>query len=79
MDIPVQFQASSSYVATLAHKMNHSFSCNCEFSDLDHPVYGYIPCTVTTKAVSKGEELLVHYHYVLDDCPQWYEDLYNAL
>ena len=51
MDIPAKFQSSSTYIATVAHKMNHSFSCNCEFSDMDHPVYGYIPCTVTTKQV----------------------------
>lgn len=79
MDIPSQFQSSDNYVATLGHKMNHSFTPNCEFSDLIHPVFGYIPCTMATKAVKKGEELFVHYHYVLNDCPQWYEDLYNQL
>ena len=79
MDIPVKFQGSDQYVATVGHKMNHSFSPNCEFSDRDHPVYGYIPCSLTTKPVSQGEELFVHYHYVLNDCPAWYEDLYNRL
>ena len=79
MDIPVKFQTSDTYVATVAHKMNHSFNYNCEFSDLTHPIYGYIPCTITTKHIPAGEELFVHYHYVLNDCPQWYEDLYNQL
>ena len=79
MDIPLRFQSSDQYLATLAHKMNHSFCPNCEFSDLQHPVYGYIPCTVTSKPVRRGEELFVHYHYVLNDCPAWYEELYNQL
>ena len=79
LDIPFQFRSLASYSATLAHKMNHSFQNNCTFSDLNHPIYGYIPCTITTKDVRAGEELFVHYHYTLDDCPTWYEELYNNL
>ena len=79
LDIPAQFRDLAAYRATLAHKMNHSFQNNCSFSDMVHPIYGYIPCTVTTKEVREGEELFVHYHYSLDDCPAWYEELYNNL
>ena len=79
LDIPLQFRSLTSYSATLAHKMNHSFQSNCIFSDITHPIYGYIPCTVTTKDVMASEELFVNYHYPLNDCPTWYEELYNKL
>lgn len=52
MDIPVQFRCTTAYRATLCHKLNHSFQNNCTFSDISHPVYGYLPCAVTTKPVS---------------------------
>ena len=29
MDIPEKLQSSDMYVATLCHKMNHSFNPNC--------------------------------------------------
>ena len=52
MDIPLQFRSTTAYRATLCHKLNHSFQNNCTFSDISHPVYGYLPCAVTTKPVS---------------------------
>ena len=52
MDIPEEWRGSERYRATLCHKMNHSFQNNCQFSDITHPLYGYLPCTVTTKPVS---------------------------
>ena len=49
----LKFQSSEAYIATLGHKLNHSFAYNCEFGDLDHPLYGHIPCVVsTTKEVT---------------------------
>ena len=68
MDIPKAFRSSDSYRlspsslpfiatcrATLCHKLNHSFQNNCQFSDIQHPVYGYLPCAVATKRVSSFE------------------------
>ena len=52
MDIPEEWRGTERYRATLCHKMNHSFQNNCQFSDITHPLYGYLPCTVTTKPVS---------------------------
>ena len=55
MDIPPSHRSTGVYRATLCHKMNHSFQNNCQFSDLVHPVYGYLPCSVTTKPVSDSQ------------------------
>ena len=107
MDIPKPFRSSDCYRlcriiiiiidppsrATLCHKLNHSFQNNCQFSDIQHPIYGHLPCAVATKRVCSlqsdqilsafqveaGSELFVHYQYLLSDCPPWYEELYNQL
>ena len=77
LDIPGQYRSVSQYCATLAHKCNHSFSPNCEFSQYLHPRYGLLPCILTTRPVRQGEELLTYYRYLLSDCPQWYSDLWD--
>ena len=46
---------SPTYRATLCHKLNHSFQNNCQFSDIQHPVYGYLPCAVATKRVGSHQ------------------------
>ena len=79
LDIPRNMRSITSYCATLAHKVNHSFHPNCRFGDYCHPLYGDIRCIVTVKPVEKGEELLVHYNYYLDDCPGWYRELWDNL
>ena len=53
----LNFQSSSAYCATLAHKTNHSFLPNSQFLIFDHPKYGLIPCISTSADVSKGEEV----------------------
>jgi hypothetical protein len=42
-----QYQHSSAYSATKAHKINHSFQPNCEWVHADHPCYGRIPAVRT--------------------------------
>ena len=77
LDIPRHLRDTSSYCATLAHKINHSFRPNCKFSDYHHPVYGHIRCVVSLSHLTSGTEISVHYNYCLDDCPQWYADFWN--
>ena len=78
-DTQESMRSVSSYRSSLAHKMNHSFRNNCQFSDMEHPIFGHIPCTMANRDIKRGEELFVHYGYSLTDCPEWYEELYNQL
>ena len=78
LDIPVKMRDLGEYCATLGHKINHSFSPNCQFSHYSHPLYGEIPCVVTTQHVDKGEELFSYYHYLISDCPDWYAALWQT-
>ena len=71
MDIPEDMRLTSQYRASLGHKVQHSFQPNCEFWEVTHPVFGYIPCVRTLQPLSGGEELTVNYNYMLDDCPPW--------
>lgn len=73
IDIPMEYRSCDNYVATLAHKTNHSFLPNAEFVSYDHPKYGLVPCLVSNHDIQDGEEIFVHYGYYLDGCPDWYE------
>lgn len=77
MDIPEEMREISNYCATVAHKVNHSFRPNCRFSRYNHPLYGVIPCVVTTELVQRGSELYSYYKYLLSDCPDWYAALWE--
>jgi len=77
IDILEKYQSISNYCASLAHKTNHSFLPNCEFSEIFHPRWGLVPCLVTRQEVKSGEELLVWYGYDLDYCPDWYKDAWE--
>jgi len=77
IDILPKYQSLSSWQASLAHKTNHSFLPNCEFSEAFHPRWGLVPCLVTRQDVKRGEELLVLYGYDLDYCPDWYKDAWE--
>ena len=79
MDIPPEWRDTDRYCASLAHKCNHSFSPNCQFGQFQHPVFGRVPCILTSQQVSAGQELLVYYRYLLSDCPDWYASLWDAL
>jgi len=74
MDIPVSHLETSSYSATLGHKVNHCFVYNCTEWFFDHPRHGLIPCTRATRDIAAGEELFLHYGYDPRNCPSWYRE-----
>ena len=56
-----QFHASENYTSTLAHKLNHSFIANCEWSNAEHPCYGLVPSVTTCLDLTEGQELTINY------------------
>ena len=62
IDLPASLQSSKDYTATLAHKANHSFRPNCEYTTFWHPCYGLVPAVATTVEVEQGGELTTHYN-----------------
>jgi len=72
MDLPPKYHSSENYTATLAHKLNHSFTPNCRWSNMEHPCYGLVPAILTLDAIKEGEELTVHYQMDMEDAPDWY-------
>ena len=72
-----QYQKSSDYTATLAHKINHSFDPNSEFVSAQHPCYGRIPAVRTIRRVAKGEELLAHYGMDMETAFDWYQEAWR--
>jgi len=77
MDLPPEFHASENYTSTLAHKLNHSFIANCEWSNAEHPCYGLIPSVSTCLDVLEGEELTINYGLDMERAPQWYMDCWD--
>ena len=49
------------------------------FGEYRHPLHGAIRSVVTLASLAAGAELTVHYRYSLEDCPQWYSDLWHNL
>ena len=88
-----QFHASENYTSTLAHKLNHSFIANCEWSNAEHPCYGLVPSVTTCLDVIEGQELTINYgldmevwltilfqissKLSLQRAPQWYMDCWD--
>ena len=54
MDIPPRYVNVENYRATLAHKINHSFTPNCGWDTIEHPVFGKIPSVVALADVERG-------------------------
>ena len=54
MDIPPHYVNVENYRATLAHKINHSFTPNCGWDTIEHPVFGKIPSVVALADVERG-------------------------
>ena len=79
LDIPEDMRTVDKYCATVAHKINHSFSPVGEFRTFLHPVHGYIKCVLATQAIRQGQELTVDYKYPLYDCPDWYSRLWEQI
>ena len=75
----MELRSTARYCATLGHKVNHSFRPNCRFSSFIHPLFGRLPSILTTETVPAGAELLVYYKYEMDNCPQWYADLWQSI
>ena len=73
LDIPAQYQDTTNYRATLAHKTNHSFTPNTKFCPFFHPRFGHIPALRTVKNIAAGAEVLVNYEYSFDSAPPWYQ------
>jgi len=72
MDIPKGYHLTSQYSATLAHKANHSFVPNVEWTLFEHPRFGLIRALTAQKAIARGEEILVNYMMTLAKSPDWY-------
>lgn len=72
-----QYQSYASYQATLAHKLNHSFTPNCTWANADHPCFGFVPSIVTIEEVKAGEELTIHYMMDMEDAPEWYMECWD--
>jgi len=77
MDLPPEFHASENYTSTLAHKLNHSFIANCEWSNAEHPCYGLIPSVTTCLDVTEGQELTINYGLDMERAPEWYMDCWD--
>jgi len=73
LDVPKEMASIDKYNATLAHKIQHSFTPNCEMDDFEHPRFGDIKCVATLRPVKAGEELTIHYQYQLNTAPIWYK------
>ena len=72
LDILENHRKSTGYIASLAHKTNHSFDPNSQFLVFDHPRWGLVPCIASTRNIDACEEIFVRYGYDLDLCPEWY-------
>ena len=67
MDIPPHYVSLENYRATLAHKINHSFTPNCGWDTIEHPVFGKIPSVVALTDVQRGS--IYEYFDFLLLCP----------
>jgi len=76
LDMSPEMQSTANYTATLAHKVNHSFSPNCEWVHVLHPCFGKIPAIQTMEDLEAGDELFIHYGFDMDEAPQWYKDFW---
>jgi len=76
MDIPKGYHLTSQYSATLAHKANHSFVPNAEWTLFEHPRFGLIRALTSQKAIARGEEILVNYMMTLAKSPDWYRTVW---
>ena len=73
-----QYHSYTNYQASLAHKLNHSFTPNCTWATADHPCFGFVPSVVAIEEVKAGEELTIHYMMDMADAPEWYMDCWDT-
>ena len=74
----LQYHRYENYRATVGHKLNHSFTPNCAWSNADHPCFGFVPSIVALEDISKNEELTIHYMMDMEDAPEWYLDCWDV-
>ena len=76
IDLPPELGPVSRYNATLGHKVNHSFTPNCEFVLYSvHPVLGTIMAVAALDDMAPDTELTVNYGYnytAEQEQPQWF-------
>eukprot|EP00762_Andalucia_godoyi_P002265 ANDGO_07544.mRNA.1 Histone-lysine N-methyltransferase SETD7 len=75
LDVPVPFDSTSYYRASLGHKANHApkkSMMNAKYGRVWHPRFGHIRCVQAIKDIAKDEEILVDYMYRDKDIPPWY-------
>jgi len=72
IDIPDEYISTKNYVASLAHKCNHSFEPNATFLLGYSPRFGLIPTVNALRDIKAGEELFCSYDYKLNGAPSWY-------
>ena len=77
-DIPEYLWDISNFRSTLGHKVNHSFKfCKSEFRFAFHPRFGNILSIFAISNITKGEEILIDYGYIIGaSVPKWYSELY---
>jgi len=78
MDLPPKYHSSVNYMASLAHKLNHSFAPNCTWTNADHPCFGFVPSITTIQQVNVGEELTIHYMIDMENAPDWYMESWDV-
>ena len=77
IDIPLEYQNTQNYCASLAHKANHSFKPNAKFILFYHPRFGPVPALVTTLPVPSDGEVLVNFEYAYVEAPPWFTALHS--
>lgn len=74
IDVPKPFDSVRRYRCSLGHKANHRplpALQNVEFRPAWHPRWHDCRCLVTTRDISRGEELFTDYRYAEDERPNW--------
>jgi len=85
LDVPGILGSTNYYIASLGHKVNHTFDPakrNSVYAHCQHPRFGHIKSVKTTRKVAKDEELLVNYGYDIhnvtgDGVPAWFESAHS--
>ena len=77
LDLMPETWCHTRYCATLGHKVNHSFSPNCQYTKFEHPRLGKSVLGIRTLVeVQQGEELTCNYRYDVNDAPVWFSQIF---
>jgi len=76
IDIPIKYNDTNVYCASLGHKANHSFTPNAKYDIFpNHPRFGNIKCIRAIRDIAADEEIVVDYGYKPNIGPKWYRDI----